>query len=553
MPRSAPATVARSSADRFPQSPNSASSGGDDGPSREEVQQRISSLYDRAETATGNYNATRAMTTGSRSRLNPARDNGRRGTDATLDDVSRPWFDVGRAQLGPTVPARLPADRMPKRPAEARPAVPSKRLEGGPSARALEAAGRPVPELTAGPGAGPVAELTAGPAAGPVAELASGRAVAALPAGTGARQEAVKALPAPAAESGHSSLKNRKEQNRRKLALARELLSRHVVQQRIAPIAAIEARPPQEVWPTPDDQIRREAEDQWRRAQSAGLGMGAPVDTAAHGGMGAPVGMDASLGAGTPLTSDMTFPSDTTFTSGMTFASDTAFASGTAYAPELSYAQDMAYAPVQLPAPEPVRAQDLLRAQEMSFAQEPPAVSEAAHIPAMSVAPAPSVGSAPFAPSVVPGPSFAPVSPVDAGVPTTAGMVMGGGDTSGSGYDMKAAKALAFARAQIGRPCVWGAAGPGSYDCAGLTRAAWMVAGVALPRTARDQATATTAIPLTDIRVGDLIFFYGDVSHVGLYIGDSMMIHAPSPGAYIREESIFYAGQAAIHSAARPA
>ncbi|QFZ79106.1 hypothetical protein GFH48_35535 [Streptomyces fagopyri] len=213
----------------------------------------------------------------------------------------------------------------------------------------------------------------------------------------------------------------------------------------------------------------------------------------------------------------------------------------------------MAYAPVQLPAPEPVRAQDLVRAQEMSFAQESPAVSEAAHIPAMSVAPAPSVGSAPFAPSVVPGPSFAPVSPVDAAVPTTAGMVMGGGDTSGSGYDMKAAKALAFARAQIGRPCVWGAAGPGSYDCAGLTRAAWMVAGVALPRTARDQATATTAIPLTDIRVGDLIFFYGDVSHVGLYIGDSMMIHAPSPGAYIREESIFYAGQAAIHSAARPA
>lgn len=558
MPRSAPATVARSSADRFPQSPNSASPGADDGPSREEVQQRISSLYDRAETATGNYNATRAMTTGSRSRLNPPRDNGRRGADATLGDVSRPWFDVGRSQLGPTVPARLPADRMPKRPAEARPAAPARRLEGELSARALEAAGRPVPELTAGPGVGPVAELTAGPSAGPVAELASGRAVAALPAGTGARQEAVKALPAPAADPGHTSLKNRKEQNRRKLALARELLSRHVVQQRIAPIAAIEAQPPQEVWPTPEDQIRREAEERWRRGQSAGLGMGAQ-HTAAHGGMGTPVGMDASFGAGTPLTSDMTFTSemtftsDMTFTSGMTFASDTAFASGTAYAPELSYAQETAYAPVQLPAPEPVRAQDLLGAQDLPFAQESPAVSEAAHMPAMSVAPAPPVGSVPFAPSVVPGPSFAPVPPVDAGMSTTAGMVMGGGDPSGSGYDMKAAKALDFARAQIGRPCVWGAAGPGSYDCAGLTRAAWMVAGVALPRTARDQAAAITAIPLTDIRVGDLIFFYDDVSHVGLYIGNSMMIHAPSPGAYIREESIFYAGQAAIHSAARPA
>ncbi|WP_443074314.1 NlpC/P60 family protein [Streptomyces sp. NBC_01462] len=565
MPRSAPATVARSSADLVPQSPNSASLGGDDGPSREEVQQRISSLYDRAETATGNYNATRAMTTGSRYRLNPARDNGRRGGDATLDDVSRPWLDVGRAQLGPSAPARLPADRMPKRPAEARPAPSAKRLDGGPAARALETAGRPVPELTAGPGAGPVAELTAGPAAGPVAELAPGRAVAALPAGigvrqeTGVRQEIVKALPAPAADSDHSSLKNRKEQNRRKLALARELLSRHAVRQRSIPIAAIEAQPAQEVWPTPEERTRREAEERWRRQQSAGLGMGAPVDTAA--GMGASAGMDASLGAGMPLASDMTYTSDMTFTSGVTFASDTAFASGvmftsdtafapgTAYAPELSYAQDMAYAPDQFQAPEPLPAPDL------PFAPEPPAAAETAYIPAMTFAPAPfpPVVSTPFPPAVAPDPSFAAVAPVNAGVPTTAGMVMGGGGPSGSGYDMKAAKALAFARAQIGRPCVWGAAGPGSYDCAGLTRAAWTVAGVALPRTARDQATATTAIPLTDIRAGDLIFFYDDVSHVGLYIGDSMMIHAPSPGAYIREESIFYAGQAAIHSAARPA
>ncbi|MFJ5273224.1 C40 family peptidase [Streptomyces sp. NPDC088358] len=231
----------------------------------------------------------------------------------------------------------------------------------------------------------------------------------------------------------------------------------------------------------------------------------------------------------------------------MTFSSDTAFAPGTPYAPELSYAQDMAYAPDQFQGPEPVRAPDLL------FAPEAPVASETAYSPAMTVAPAPSVVSAPFAPSVAPDASFVQAAPVTAGVPTTAGTVMAGGDTSGSGYDMKAAKALAFARAQIGRPCVWGAAGPGSFDCAGLTRAAWMVAGVALPRTARDQATATTAIPLTDLRVGDLIFFYGDVSHVGLYVGNSMMIHAPSPGAYIREESIFYAGQAAIHSAARPA
>ncbi|MFE2138325.1 C40 family peptidase [Streptomyces sp. NPDC059466] len=418
--------------------------------------------------------------------------------------------------------------------------------------------------------------MTAGPATGSVAEPAAGRALAALPAGGGARQEAVKALPAPTAESGHSSLKHRKEQNRRKLALARELLSRHVVQQRSTPVAAIEAPPVQEVWPTPEEQARREAEEQWRRQQAAGPGMGASLNTAAPAGMSASAGSDASLGAGTPLTPDMTFTSgmtfvpdtaftpettfapgaftpDTTFASGMTFTSDTAFASGTAYAPELSYAQDVAYAPGGLPVPDLLGAPDLLGVPDLPFPPEPPVASATAYVPAMAVAPAPSVGSAPFAPSVVPDPSFLPAATVDAGMSATAGAVMGGGDTSGSGYDMKAAKAVAFARAQIGRPCVWGAAGPGSYDCAGLTRAAWTVAGVALPRTARDQATATTPVPLTDIRAGDLIFFYGDVSHVGLYIGNGMMIHAPSPGASIREESIFYAGQTAIHSAARPA
>ncbi|MFE3270667.1 NlpC/P60 family protein [Streptomyces sp. NPDC059215] len=615
MSRSAPATSARSSADLFPQSPDSPSLGGGDAPSREEVQQRISSLYDRAETATGNYNATRAMLSGSRGRLNPARDNGRRNTEATLDDVSRPWFDVARAQLGPSAPARLPADRTPKRRAEALPAPVSKPLESGSSARALEAPGRPVPELTAGPGAGPRAELTARPAA----ELPAGRAVAALEAGTGVRQGVAGALPAPAVESPHSSssLKSRKERNRRKLALARDLLARHAVQQRPAPVAAIEAPPARQAWPSAEELVRREAEEQWRGPVSAGAGLGARVDTAARPDTGDLLGGDASLDAGTPLyaammsssglafapdpasTSDtgslpgvasgpgaafgsdtgsvpgavfapgtsssggtafasdtgslpgvasgpgtgfgsdtasvpgMAFVPDTTFTPGMTFASDTAFAPGTSYAPELSYAQDVAWAPDRLVAPDPLTAPD------PSFVAEPPRTplgSHTGHIPAVTVAPEA---------------SFAPSASVGAGMPGIAGMAVGG-DTAGSGYDVKAAKALDFARAQIGRPCVWGAAGPGSYDCAGLTRAAWMVAGVALPRTAGDQAAATTPIPLTDLRAGDLIFFYGDVSHVGLYIGDSMMIHAPSPGAYIREESIFYAGQAAIHSAARP-
>lgn len=122
-----------------------------------------------------------------------------------------------------------------------------------------------------------------------------------------------------------------------------------------------------------------------------------------------------------------------------------------------------------------------------------------------------------------------------------------------STYATKAAKALAFARAQIGKPYVWGATGPDSYDCSGLTQAAWKAAGVDLPRTTYDQVNAGRTVSLADAQPGDLVFFYDDISHVGLYIGNGMMIHAPKPGAYVREESIFYDGESAIHSVVRPA
>ncbi|MBD9701806.1 C40 family peptidase [Streptomyces sp. ID01-12c] len=122
-----------------------------------------------------------------------------------------------------------------------------------------------------------------------------------------------------------------------------------------------------------------------------------------------------------------------------------------------------------------------------------------------------------------------------------------------STYASKATKALAFARAQIGKPYVWGATGPGSYDCSGLTQAAWKAAGVDLPRTTYDQVEAGTTVPLADAKPGDLVFFYDNIGHVGLYIGNGMMIHAPKPGTYVREESIFYDGESSIHSVVRPA
>ncbi|MEU6575035.1 NlpC/P60 family protein [Streptomyces sp. NPDC046805] len=125
--------------------------------------------------------------------------------------------------------------------------------------------------------------------------------------------------------------------------------------------------------------------------------------------------------------------------------------------------------------------------------------------------------------------------------------------TADSSYATQAAKTIAFARAQIGKPYVWGATGPDSFDCSGLTQAAWRSAGVSLPRTTWDQVNVGTTVSLADARPGDLIFFYDDISHVGIYIGNGMMIHAPKPGAYVREESIYYGGSSIIHSVVRPA
>lgn len=125
-----------------------------------------------------------------------------------------------------------------------------------------------------------------------------------------------------------------------------------------------------------------------------------------------------------------------------------------------------------------------------------------------------------------------------------------GTGTDDGTYAAKADKVLAFARAQIGKPYVWGATGPSSYDCSGLTAAAWKAAGVDLPRTTWDQVKVGTRVATADLLPGDLVFFYDDISHVGIYIGDGKMIHAPKPGTNVREESIFYMP---IYGSVRPA
>jgi peptidoglycan DL-endopeptidase CwlO len=111
-----------------------------------------------------------------------------------------------------------------------------------------------------------------------------------------------------------------------------------------------------------------------------------------------------------------------------------------------------------------------------------------------------------------------------------------------SGPTSAAEQAVAFARAQIGKPYQWGATGPDSYDCSGLTMSAYASAGVTIPRTSRSQWTIGTHIDsMADLVAGDLVFYGTSAStihHVGLYVGDGLMIEAPFTGASVRTASI---------------
>ncbi|WP_159054607.1 C40 family peptidase [Streptomyces dysideae] len=436
MRNSALASAALTSVALLAQTANAAPSAGDEGPSREEVRQRVSSLYDQAESDTGTFNATRAAAT--RGRVDRPVDGGRR-TDPALDTVARQWFDVARSRLGPTVPAVMPPDRRPDRPAGARPARPAERAGDGRTGGARETADRALPELTAKP----VAELTSGPATAtaPVAELTAGPVPAlpmALPTAPETQQPETSqetpraqslALPAPTTEARQSALRTTKEQNRRKLAHARELLSAHVVQQS-TPLAAAEPPPVEDTWSATTAQSLPEARPEWPQQQPTELGTVAPVTT------------------------------------GWTTTADQAAATGWS---------------------------------------------------------------------------------------TATGQVIdtGTGTVPVAAQDTRAVRAVSFARAQIGKPSLWGATGPDSYDAGGLVQAAWKAAGVTLPRTPPEQATAGTPVSLIYVEPGDLVLFHA--GHVGIATGNGMMIHAPSPGTSIREESIFYAGEAAIHSVIRPA
>jgi cell wall-associated NlpC family hydrolase len=102
----------------------------------------------------------------------------------------------------------------------------------------------------------------------------------------------------------------------------------------------------------------------------------------------------------------------------------------------------------------------------------------------------------------------------------------------------RAGVAVRFAYAQLGKPYVYGAAGPSSYDCSGLTMRAWGAAGVSLPHNAAGQQSVTRYVSYADLQPGDLVFFGSPAYHVGIYIGGGRMIAAPHTGDVVKIQSV---------------
>jgi cell wall-associated NlpC family hydrolase len=113
----------------------------------------------------------------------------------------------------------------------------------------------------------------------------------------------------------------------------------------------------------------------------------------------------------------------------------------------------------------------------------------------------------------------------------------------------RASDALKTAYAQLGDPYVYGAAGPGSFDCSGLTMFSWASGGVSLPHSAAAQYSSLRHVAIADLQPGDLVFYYSPISHVAIYIGGGRIIHAPHPGLSVEIAPLH---EMPITGAARP-
>jgi cell wall-associated NlpC family hydrolase len=101
-----------------------------------------------------------------------------------------------------------------------------------------------------------------------------------------------------------------------------------------------------------------------------------------------------------------------------------------------------------------------------------------------------------------------------------------------------AGQAISTALAQVGDPYQHAASGPDAFDCSGLTSYAYAAAGIALPHSSRAQSALGTQVSRAELQAGDLVFFYTPISHVGLYIGNGMMVHARTYGSPVAVTSV---------------
>lgn len=115
--------------------------------------------------------------------------------------------------------------------------------------------------------------------------------------------------------------------------------------------------------------------------------------------------------------------------------------------------------------------------------------------------------------------------------------------------DGRAAAAIAAARSALGKPYVWGSSGPSGFDCSGLMQWSYAHAGIHLPRTSQEQRYAGHQVPLSQAQPGDLVVYRSDASHVGMYVGNGQVIHAPYPGAPVRYDPV---GMMPVASVTRP-
>src|SRR4051794_20568051 len=137
-----------------------------------------------------------------------------------------------------------------------------------------------------------------------------------------------------------------------------------------------------------------------------------------------------------------------------------------------------------------------------------------------------------------PQPSTAGSSSSAAATPKSTAAAPAAAAAPGASPGGAAAAAVSTALAQQGKPYVWAAAGPNSFDCSGLVQYAYKAAGISLPHSSSAQASMGTAVTRAQLQPGDLIAFYSPVSHIGIYIGNGQMVHAPTSGDVVKVASI---------------